>query len=64
MPRTKSPRTSQMSIKVVSALRSDLEKIAAINRTTLTELTNDALTAYVQKHTADIERYEEVFERR
>lgn len=57
-------QTVQMSMRIGKKLKSDLEKIAVMNRTTVTDIAIAAFTAYVQEHTADIERYNKVFEGR
>lgn len=58
------PRTAQISVKIGQTLKSELEKIAIINRSSITDITNSVLARYAREHIADIERFEEVFERR
>lgn len=55
------PKTNQMSIRLGDRLKSDLEKIATMNRSTLTDITVTALIEYTKEHTTDIQYYNKVF---
>lgn len=55
------PKTNQMSIRLGDRLKQDLEKIATMNRATVTDIVTDALTAYVKNHSQDVQYYNKVF---
>lgn len=55
------PKTNQMSIRLGDRLKQDLEKIATMNRATVTDIVTDALTAYVKNHSHDVQYYNKVF---
>lgn len=55
------PRTNQMSIRLGNNLKQDLEKIATMNRTTITDIAINALRTYAESHWQDIQCYNKVF---
>lgn len=55
------PKTNQMSIRLGDRLKRDLEKIATMNRATVTDIATAALAAYAKEHTTDIQYYNKVF---
>lgn len=55
------PKTNQMSIRLGDRLKRDLEKIATMNRATVTDIATAALVAYAKEHTTDIQYYNKVF---
>jgi predicted DNA-binding protein len=55
------PKTNQMSIRLGDRLKQDLEKIATMNRATVTDIVTEALTAYVKNHSQDVQYYNKVF---
>lgn len=55
------PKTSQMSLRLGDRLKCDLEKIATMNRTNLTDVAVTALIEYAKEHITDIQYYNKVF---
>lgn len=55
------PKTNQMSIRLGDRLKRDLEKIATMNRATVTDIATAALAAYAKERTTDIQYYNKVF---
>lgn len=55
------PKTNQMSIRLGDRLKRDLEKIATMNRATVTDIATVAFAAYVKEHASDIQYYDKVF---
>lgn len=55
------PKTNQMSIRLGDRLKRDLEKIATMNRATVTDIATAALAAYAKEHATDIQYYNKVF---
>lgn len=55
------PKTNQISIRLGDRLKRDLEKIATMNRATVTDIAIVALAAYAKEHTTDIQYYNKVF---
>lgn len=55
------PRDASIGIRMNSELKRNLEKVAFMKRTTLTDILNDLLKDFVRGHFDDLERYDEVF---
>lgn len=55
------PKTNQMSIRLGDRLKRDLEKIATMNRATVTDIATAAFAAYVKERASDIQYYDKVF---
>lgn len=55
------PKTNQISIRLGNRLKRDLEKIATMNRTTVTDIAMVAFAAYAKEHATDIQYYDKVF---
>lgn len=55
------PKTNQISIRLGDRLKRDLEKIATMNRATVTDIATVAFAAYVKEHASDVQYYNKVF---
>ena len=55
------PKPNQMSLRLGDRLKRDLEKIATMNRATVTDIATVAFAAYVKERASDIQYYDKVF---
>ncbi len=55
------PRSERTVIYVTAKTREDLTKIAAVHRTSVNEIINEAVFDYLVKHGNDIQRYNDFF---
>ena len=55
------PKTERLAIFVTPRTREDLLKVAAVQRTSLNMIVNNAVAEYLDKHGNDIHRYNEFF---
>lgn len=55
------PKTERLAIFVTPRTRTDLLKIAAVQRTSLNMIVNNAVAEYIDKHGKDIQRFNDFF---
>lgn len=55
------PKDSRLSVLTCERIKSGLEKISTMNRTTISSIVNEALIAYIGQHRTDIQNYDKVF---
>ena len=55
------PKTERLAIFVTPRTRADLLKVAAVQRTSLNMIVNNAIAEYIDKHGEDIQRYNAFF---
>lgn len=55
------PRDSRLSVLTCERIKSELDKISTMNRTTISNIVNEALIAYIGEHRTDIQSYDKVF---
>ena len=54
-------RSERIATLITRTMRADLTKVAMVNRTSLNDIVNDALLAYLVNHQEEIERYNAFF---
>ena len=55
------PRDASLGFRMNSELKRNAEKVAFMNRMSLTDILNDLLKDFVRGHFDDLKRYDEVF---
>ena len=55
------PKTERLAIFVTPRTREDLLKIAAVQRTSVNMIVNNAIAEYLEKHGKDIQRFNDFF---
>ena len=55
------PKTERLAIFVTPRTRADLLKVAAVQRTSLNMIVNNAVAEYIDKHGKDIQRFNDFF---
>ena len=55
------PKSERLAIFVTPRTKEDLTKIAAVQRTSINMIVNNAIAEYLDKHGKDIQRYNEFF---
>lgn len=55
------PRDSRIAVLVTSTVRKKLEKVSAVQRTSLNNMINDAIEKYLDEHQTDIQRFNDFF---
>ena len=55
------PKTERLAIFVTPRTRVDLLKVAAVQRTSLNMIVNNAVAEYIDKHGSDIQRFNDFF---
>lgn len=57
----KATRTERLAVLTTPKIRTDLEKIAAVNRESVNSAINDALLEYLENHQDEIDRFNAFF---
>ena len=55
------PKSERLAIFVTPRTRQDLLKVAAVQRTSLNMIVNNAVAEYIDKHRKDIQRFNDFF---
>ena len=55
------PKSERLAIFVTPRMREDLLKVAAVQRTSLNMIVNNAIAEYIDKHGKDIQRFNDFF---
>ena len=55
------PRSERVALLVTRSTQRDLAKVAMVQRTSVNELINIAVAAYLEQHQGDIKRYNDFF---
>lgn len=55
------PKSERLAIFVTPRTREDLLKVAAVQRTSINMVVNNAVAEYIDKHGKDIQRFDDFF---
>ena len=55
------PRSERIAVLATKATRNNLYKVAMVQRTSVNDLINTAISDYLEKHQEEIERYNSFF---
>lgn len=61
IPMGVAPRSERVVIYITARTKKELAKIAAVHRTSVNDVINEALTAYLMNRGDDIQRYNDFF---
>jgi hypothetical protein len=61
IPMGAAPRSERTVIYITAKAREDLAKIAAVHRTSVNDVINEAVATHLLKHGNDIQRYNDFF---
>ena len=57
----KATRTARLAVLTTPKIRTDLDKIATVNRESVNSVINEALLEYLENHEKEIQRYNAFF---
>ena len=55
------PRSERIAVLTTIKIRSNLDKVAMVQRTSVNDIINTAIAEYLEKHQNDIDRYDAFF---
>lgn len=61
IPLSGDPRSERVAVLMTPKTKSDLTKVATVNRTSVNMIINEAIAKYLEEHQNDIQRYNDFF---
>ena len=61
IPMNGEPRSERTAIFITAKTRSDLTKVAMVQRTSVNQIINEAIEKHLAEHQSDIQRYNAFF---
>ena len=61
IPMSGEPRSERIAVLTTSTTRGKLDKVAMVQRTSVNDVINTAISEYLEKHQGEIDRYNSFF---
>ena len=61
IPMSGEPRSERIAVLATQTTRRNLDKVAMVQRTSVNDVINTAISEYLEKHRGEIERYDSFF---
>ena len=61
IPMSGEPRSERIAVLTTQRTRKNLDKVAMVQRTSVNDIINTAISEYLEKHQGEIDRYNSFF---